>query len=255
MTFWQSVKNFFYTIGTDFGYMYSFMQEGNALNITLVCLAFLTVIAVAYLLGSINFAIIISGKKYKDDIRSHGSKNAGMTNMMRTYGKKAAVFTLLGDALKAVAACSIGYVVMGQLGAYAAGLFCMVGHVFPIYYGFKGGKGVVTAAATVLMTDPPTFLILLILFVVMVAIWRYISLASITCMALYPLILSFVSKLLTNAGTGVAKASIGVPFAVLMAILIIAKHWTNIQRLRSGTESKFSFKKSVKSPTNNKEEK
>lgn len=255
MTFWQSVKNFFYTIGTDFGYMYGFMQEGNALNITLVCLAFLTVIAVAYLLGSINFAIIISGKKYKDDIRSHGSKNAGMTNMMRTYGKKAAVFTLLGDALKAVAACSIGYVVMGQLGAYAAGLFCMVGHVFPIYYGFKGGKGVVTAAATVLMTDPPTFLILLILFVVMVAIWRYISLASITCMALYPLILSFISKLLTNAGTGVAKASIGVPFAVLMAILIIAKHWTNIQRLRTGTESKFSFKKSVKSTSETKEEK
>ena len=89
MTFWQTVGNFLYTaLGTDFGYMYKFMNEGGALNITFVCLAFLSIIVSAYLLGSINFAIIISGKKYKEDIRSHGSKNAGMTNMMRTYGKK-----------------------------------------------------------------------------------------------------------------------------------------------------------------------
>lgn len=255
MNFWESVGNFFSTVTSEFGYMDKYILDGSALSIALICLSFLTTIVVAYLLGSINFAIIISGRKYKDDIRSHGSKNAGMTNMMRTYGKKAAVLTLVGDALKAVIACFIGYLVMGQFGAYAAGLFCMVGHVFPLYYGFKGGKGVVTAAATVLMTDPPTFLILLILFVVMVAIWRYISLASITCMALYPLILGVVSKFLTLWGTGTAKISVGIPFTVLMAILIIAKHWTNIQRLRTGTESKFSFKKSVKAPTDTKEEK
>ena len=256
MTFWQTVGNFLYTaLGTDFGYMYKFMNEGGALNITFVCLAFLSIIVCAYLLGSINFAIIISGKKYKEDIRSHGSKNAGMTNMMRTYGKKAAVLTLVGDALKAVVACLVGYLIMGEFGAYAAGLFCMIGHVFPIYYGFKGGKGVVTAAATVLMTDPLTFLILLVLFIIMVAIWRYISLASITCIALYPLILGVVSKFVTLAGTGTAKISVGIPFTVLMAILIIAKHWTNIQRLRTGTESKFSFKKSVKSTSETKEEK
>ena len=139
---------------------------------------------------------------------------------------------------------------MGQLGAYAAGLFCMLGHVFPIYYGFKGGKGVVTAAATVLMTDPVVFLILITLFVIMVAIWRYISLASITCIGLYPLILSFTTKMFAG------KMSPFILFTVLMAILIIGKHWTNIQRLREGTESKFSFKKSVKSTkTNSQDEK
>lgn len=246
MTFWQSVGEFLKTITSEFGYMKNHMIEGGALNITLICLAFVAIILCAYLLGSINFAIIISGRKYKDDIRSHGSKNAGMTNMMRTYGKKAAVFTLLGDAFKAFAACIIGYLVLGQLGAYAAGLFCMLGHVFPIYYGFKGGKGVVTAAATVLITDPPTFLILFALFAVMVLIWRYISLASITCMGLYPLVLSFTSKIFAG------KISPFILFTVLMAILIIGKHWTNIQRLREGTESKFSFKKSVKAPTDDK---
>ena len=153
--------NFLYTVTSEYGFMLKPLQEGGTLNTVLVCLAFVAIILCAYLLGSVNFAIIISGKKYKDDIRSHGSKNAGMTNMMRTYGKGAAALTLGGDALKAVISCIIGYLVMGQFGAYAAGLFCMLGHVFPLYYGFKGGKGVVTAAATVLMTDPIVFLILI----------------------------------------------------------------------------------------------
>ena len=236
------MDKFFATVTSEFGFMYGPMLRGGALNITLICLTFLAVILTAYLLGSINFAIIISGKKYKDDIRSHGSKNAGMTNMMRTYGKKAAILTLVGDALKAVLSCIIGYLAMGQLGAYAAGLFCMIGHIFPIYYGFKGGKGVITAAATVLMTDPLVFLILFTLFALMVLIWRYISLASITCIGLYPLILSFTTKIFAG------KISPFILFTVLMAALIIGKHWTNIQRLRMGTESKFVFKKSVKTP-------
>lgn len=231
---------FFSKVTSEYGFMYERMIIGGALNIALVSLAFIAVILSAYLLGSINFAIIISGKKYKEDIRAHGSKNAGMTNMMRTYGKSAAVLTLVGDALKAIIACIIGYLAMGQLGAYAAGLFCMVGHVFPLYYGFKGGKGVVTAAATVLMTDPLVFLILITLFIIMVAIWRYISLASITCIGLYPLVLSFTTKVFAG------KISPFILFTVLMAFLIIGKHWPNIQRLRDGTESKFSFKKSAK---------
>ena len=236
------MSNFLYTVTSEYGFMLKPMLAGGALNITLVCLAFIAVIMIAYLLGSINFAIVISGRKYKEDIRAHGSKNAGMTNMMRTYGKSAAVLTLVGDALKAILSCIIGYLIMGQLGAYAAGLFCMIGHVFPLYYGFKGGKGVVTAAATVLMTDPLVFLILLTLFVIMVAIWRFISLASITCMGLYPLILSFTTRLF------VGKVSPFILFSILMAVLIIGKHWSNIKRLRDGTESKFSFKKSVKAP-------
>lgn len=234
--------DFLYTVTSEYGFMLKPMLAGGALNIALVCLAFIALILVAYLLGSINFAIVISGRKYKEDIRTHGSKNAGMTNMMRTYGKSAAVLTLVGDALKAILSCIIGYLIMGQLGAYAAGLFCMLGHVFPLYYGFKGGKGVVTAAATVLMTDPLVFLILLTLFIIMVAIWRFISLASITCMGLYPLILSFTTRMFTG------KVSPFILFTILMAVLIIGKHWSNIKRLREGTESKFSFKKSVKAP-------
>ena len=238
---------FFNKITSEYGYMLEPMLKGGALNIALVCLVFVAVILIAYLLGSINFAIIISGKKYKEDIRTHGSKNAGMTNMMRTYGKSAAALTLVGDALKAMLSCAIGYLAMGQLGAYAAGLFCMLGHVFPLYYGFKGGKGVVTAAATVLMTDPLVFLILITLFIIMVAIWRYISLASITCIGLYPLILSFTTRMFAG------KISPFILFTVLMALLIIGKHWPNIERLRNGTESKFSFKKSVKASTKDQE--
>ena len=226
--------------------MAGLMAEGGALNTVLICLAFICVILCAYLLGSINFAIIISKAKYKEDIRTFGSKNAGMTNMMRTYGKSAAALTITGDIVKAIVACIIGYLVMGQLGAFAAGLFCMVGHVFPLYYGFKGGKGVVTAFTTACMTDPLAFLIIFALFIVMVLIWRYISLGSITCFALYPLVLAFTTKVFGG------MISPFIIFAVLMSVLVVAKHWTNIQRLRNGTESKFSFKKSVKAPKSDK---
>ena len=91
---------------------------------------------VPYLLGSINFAIIISGKSYKQDIREFGSKNAGMTNMMRVYGKRAAGLTLLGDAMKAVVAGLFGYAILGQLGAYIAGTACIFGHTFPVFFKF-----------------------------------------------------------------------------------------------------------------------
>ena len=197
---------------------------------------------VSYLLGSLNFAIIISGRKYKDDIRSYGSKNAGMTNMMRTYGKSAAGLTLLGDALKAVVSCLIGYAVFGTIGAYIAGLFCIIGHMFPVYYGFKGGKGVVTAAITVLMCNPFVFLILFAIFVILVLLTKFISLGSIMCMLLYPLILDRINRMMVGYST------LEVLFAILMAVLVIVKHKENIGRLLKGQESKFSFKKSVKAP-------
>lgn len=242
------MADFFNTVISLYGFMSERIFEGGALNIALVCLAFIFVVLCAYLLGSINFAIIISKVKYKEDIRSFGSKNAGMTNMMRTYGKSAAALTITGDILKAVIACIIGYLIIGQLGAFAAGLFCVVGHIFPIYYGFKGGKGVVTAFTTACMTDPATFLIIFVLFIVMVLIWRYISLGSITCFGLYPLVLAFTSKMAHKINPALPEISPFIIFAVLISALVIAKHWTNIQRLRAGTESKFSFKKSVKPP-------
>ena len=191
---------------------------------------------VPYLLGSINFAVIISSKTYKDDVREHGSGNAGMTNMLRTYGKKAAALTLGGDALKAILACLVGYFMLGLNGAYIAGFFCILGHMFPVFFKFKGGKGVVTTAASMLMCNPIVFLILLILFVLIVYIWRYISLASIMCVLLYPVVLNGVDTVLI----GGSRAYI--IFTVLTTILVVLKHKDNLKRLLDGTENKFKFK-------------
>ena len=214
----------------------------ETLGLVLFIISVAVVIIAAYLLGSINFAIIISGKKYKQDIRDHGSKNAGMTNMMRTYGKKAAGLTLLGDALKAVAACLVGYVLIGSLGAYIAGLFCILGHIFPIFYRFKGGKGVVTTAVAILMCNPIVFAILFLLFVIIGLFTKDISLGSVVCVMLYPLLLDSISRIFTGSPTPY------VVFAMITAVVVVVKHWGNIKRLAEGKESKFSFKKSVKAP-------
>ena len=203
---------------------------------------------IAYLLGSINFAIIISGKTYKQDIRDYGSKNAGMTNMMRVYGKRAAAFTLLGDALKAIVAGLIGYAFLGQLGAYIAGCGCVIGHMFPVFFKFRGGKGVVTAAMSIMMCNPYVFLILVILFVLIVAMTKYISLGSVMCVLIYPFILNGMDTWLSGGCPYVL-------FALLISVLVIFKHRENIKRLREGTESKFSFKKSVKSGDKNNQDK
>lgn len=220
---------------------------GETTQVVVLALASAGIMAAAYLLGSLNFAIIISSKQYKQDIRNYGSNNAGMTNMMRTYGRKAAAFTLIGDALKAVVSCAIGYVVLGQFGAYMAGLFCIVGHIFPVYYRFKGGKGVVTAGVTILMCNPLVFLIIITIFLLIVLFTRYISLGSVMAMLLYPLILDRVDRLIPIMGQHEeVEGSIGVIFAVIMTVLIVFKHWSNIKRLLNGTESKFTFKKSVK---------
>ena len=224
-----------------------FYNESETTFIVLTVLCYLVTIFAAYLLGSLNFAIIISGKQYRQDIREFGSKNAGMTNMMRTYGKKAAGLTLLGDALKAVASCLVGYLLLGQMGAYIAGLFCIIGHMFPIYYRFKGGKGVVTAAITILMCNPFVFLILFVMFAVIVLCTKYISLGSVMCMLLYPILLDRIDRWLFG----------GAPYvwiAALMTVLVVVKHWENIKRLSQGKESKFSFKKSVKATTEEKNE-
>ena len=235
--------NFFNTFFTS-GFVFKALVENEA-SLSMPVYAtiyfgsiFLSAI-IAYLLGSLNFAIIISGRRYKEDIRSHGSKNAGMTNMMRTYGKSAAGLTLLGDALKAVVACLIGYATFGLMGAYISGLFCILGHMFPIYYRFKGGKGVVTSAVTILMCNPFVFLILFILFALIVLFTKYISLGSVMCMLLYPLILHRINLLF-------GQPTPEFIYAILMTALVVLKHKENIKRLLRGEESKFSFKKSVK---------
>ncbi|MBO7310963.1 MAG: glycerol-3-phosphate 1-O-acyltransferase PlsY [Clostridia bacterium] len=233
------------------GFLGNYINEHSAENpslfFTLFVLGFVFVAIAAYLLGSLNFAIIISGRAYKQDIRQYGSKNAGMTNMMRTYGKKAAALTLLGDALKAILAGIVGYAVLGERAASVAGVACVVGHMFPIFFKFKGGKGVVTTAAAVLMTNPFVFLILLILFVIIVLGTRYISVGSVMCMLIYPFLLSAVDTAITGGCDIFALMS-----AMLIMALVIYKHKDNIKRLRQGKENKFSFKKSVKAEDINK---
>lgn len=206
---------------------------------------------IPYLLGSLNFGVIISRKAYRDDVRTHGSGNAGTTNMLRTYGKGAAALTLLGDMLKAVVAVAFGYfiftyrsvididntptLVTDKIGAAVAGLFVMLGHMFPCYFRFKGGKGVATLAMVVLMINPIVFAILMLIFVIIVACTKYVSLGSVMGALLYPVILyAFEGK----RGSGTACA-----LAVVMGLLVVFMHRENIKRLREGKESKLSFKK------------
>ncbi len=214
-----------------------------AINIAMYVLCAL----IAYSLGSLNFGIIISKLIYHDDVRTHGSGNAGTTNMLRTYGKGAAAATIIGDALKVVLAIVIANFLVGSLyyGGYVAGFFAILGHVYPIYYGFKGGKGVVASAITILMLEPKVFLIVFAVFIAVVAIWRYISLGSIIAAAVYPLI-TYCYAMASRGGSG-----LDVVFAFLIAAFVIVLHRTNIQRLLEGKENKLSFKsKSSKSQNN-----
>lgn len=219
-------------------------MNGGAMNVIITVAMYILCALIAYALGSLNFGIIISKLIYKDDIRKYGSGNAGTTNMLRTYGKGAAIGTILGDALKVVVAILIGNCIVGALfgGGYIAGFFAVLGHVYPIYYKFKGGKGVVASAITILMLDWRVFLVVLGVFIVVVAIWRYISLGSILSAAIYPMIIYAAA---ISSGR---PAGIDFIFALVLAIFVIVLHRTNIQRLLDGKENKLSFKKKDKKP-------
>lgn len=198
-------------------------------------------VVIGYLLGSLNSAVILSKIMYRDDIRRHGSGNAGTTNMMRTYGKKAAILTLAFDMLKAGIAVWIGILLLGENAAYVAGAACIVGHCYPLYHKFKGGKGVAVAASMCLFANPIVFLILLVFFVIIVAFTKYISLGSVIGILMLPVLLNNYYSMLGRA----------IPLTVLIPVLfvtvfIIWQHRSNIKRLWEGKENKFSFKKSEK---------
>jgi len=208
-----------------------------------VILGFIFVIAAGYLLGSLNFGIIFSKLFFKDDVRNYGSHNAGATNMQRTYGTAAGVITIVGDALKQVAACLLGGFLLGLLGMYFAGFACIIGHIFPLYYGFKGGKGVVTVATLIAMTSIKTFIPILAIFLILVIGTKFISLGSVISAIVYPLILfNIVSS--NPEASGVEY--IGVMFAFAVAATVVIKHRENIKRIYNHTESKISFKKKDK---------
>ncbi len=215
---------------------------------------------VPYLLGSLNFAVIISKIFYHDDIRNHGSGNAGTTNMLRTYGKGAAAATLILDMSKCVVSVLIGNLLINYTGiwipdgnftvvqfhaGYLAGLFCIIGHIFPCFYKFRGGKGVASVAMFALCTEPIVFLILLAIFIIIVVGTKFVSLGSVMCMLLYPIFLNAIG---TQRGFTII-------IAFIISALIIFMHRENIKRIYHGKESKISFskKKKVENPEENNE--
>lgn len=215
----------------------------------------LLVIVGSYLLGSINSSIIISRVLYRDDIRKHGSGNAGMTNMLRTYGKGAAGLTLLGDMLKTALAVLlaaflfgfnyIGGVSMGDGYCYVAGLFAVLGHIFPIYYGFKGGKGVLVTSTMALILSPLPFAILFVIFVVIVWISKYVSLGSVTVAILYPVVLKGY-LVIRFSGAQYPMPGMIAFSTITLAIIIVWCHRGNLKRIQDRTERKISFKKKPK---------
>lgn len=206
----------------------------------------LIVCAAAYLLGSINTSILVA-KVYGVDIRAHGSGNAGMTNALRVLGKKAAVFVLIGDILKGVIAISVATLLVNisanllqgiimfdmDIYKYAAGFFVVLGHNFPVYFKFKGGKGILSTATVVAILHPKLFLCLLALFVVIVAITRYVSLGSVCAAAALVVIPLFTMR--DNPAF--------IVFAAVTGVLAIFMHRSNILRLVQGSENKLGAKK------------
>ncbi len=189
---------------------------------------------IGYLLGSINWGVILS-RKYGDDVRNHGSGNAGATNMMRTYGKKAGAKTLGLDFIKAAVASFAARILLGVMGAYIAGLFCIIGHAYPIFFKFKGGKGVVTISTMCLLTEWKTFLVLLVIYAIVIFGYKMVSMASCMVAALYPLILyMFIGP------------HIGVIVALISGAFVIYLHRANIRRILDHTESKLDFHKKSK---------
>ena len=215
--------------------------------------------AIGYLLGGVNWAIILTRIVQRRDIRDQGSGNAGMTNVLRSVGKLPALLTFVGDFLKCVIAVLLSQLIMnwmfmgpdvllsaghaptGELLRYAryiAGASCVVGHIFPVYYGFKGGKGIVSAAAMIALTDWRVFVAVILTFGV-VFLWKKImSLCSVTCAALYP-VYTFLIVFLLDYSRGFCQITyllFATGLSLFIGALVLYKHRANIGRLMRGEE-------------------
>jgi glycerol-3-phosphate acyltransferase PlsY len=203
----------------------------------------------AYLIGSISFSIIITKLFLKTDVRNHGSGNAGTTNVLRTAGKLPAILTLSLDFLKAVAAVEIARLLMNVFNpnenslliltvSFVAGIFCILGHIYPLYFGFRGGKGALTAVALVALIDWKIFVIEIFIFILIIVITRYVSAGTVIAAIAYPIttfsLLTFLK---------IDNALLDALFALFIAAIVIYKHKANIIRLLNGTESKIGQKK------------
>ena len=199
-------------------------------------LLYLAVAVGAYLLGSFSSAIIISSNVEKKDIRNYGSGNAGATNMLRTFGWLPGVGTFVLDVAKGLLATWLGWLVAGNEGMHIAALFVVIGHNWPVYYGFRGGKGILSSAALAIMMDWRIFVIGFSLFLIIVFATHYVSLGSILAATAYAVLFVIFFP--------------GQPWiwsiAIAMAVLAIFMHRSNIARLLHGTETKTYLLKSKK---------
>lgn len=208
-------------------------------------LVYIIVAVVAYLLGSISFSVIISKKMAGFDVREKGSGNAGTTNVLRSVGKKAAVITLIFDVLKGVLAVLVAYIVGNivkegvdkALLIQIAGLLVIVGHTFPIFFGFKGGKGIATALGVLLITNWNIGLICLVFALVLMALTKMVSLGSISAAILFPVLILFMPH------TAYLVDGNYIIYSILIAVLVVFNHRANVKRLLNGTENKLDFKK------------
>lgn len=222
---------------------------------------------IGYLLGSISFSIIITRKfDQKADIRTMGSGNAGFTNVLRSVGRLPAVLTLIGDFGKGVVAVLIGKLIFQfwsgtpdlsftvmQYGAYLAGFACLMGHLYPCYFGFKGGKGVLTTAAMMLLIDWRVFLIEIAIFILVFLCSRIISLCSVIGAICYPIstfLVTFFIDYMPHRMSGIdypfSYVIITTLVALLVGVVVIIKHRANIKRILAGTEKKITPKKREK---------
>lgn len=197
---------------------------------------------IAYLIGSINFSVILSKKMAGFDVREKGSGNAGTTNMLRSVGKKAAVITLICDILKGVVAILIAIAfgkifsdVNGALLVQVAGVAVILGHTFPIFFKFKGGKGVATSLGVLIMSNWQIGLICLVFALILIILTQMVSVGSIAAAILYPVLTLFIPENYIVPGNYII-------YSIVLAIIIIFNHRENVKRLLNGTENRISFK-------------
>ena len=203
---------------------------------------------ISYLIGSIMFSVIFTKKFAGFDVRTRGSGNAGSTNVLRTAGKKVAIITLICDILKGVVAVLIGYIVgkltkasvaTCQMLILTAGVMVVLGHTFPIFFKFKGGKGVATSLGVLLMINWRIGLICLVFALLIMAISRMVSLGSISAAILFPVLCIFI-----NENYLIKANHFGyILFGIILCLLVVFNHRSNLKRIFSGKENKLSFKK------------
>ena len=194
----------------------------------------LLVVLIGYLLGSISTGVVLSNMLAKTDIRTQGSGNAGTTNMLRVLGRKAALLTFIGDMLKGIIAVFIGKAMIGgELGGLLGVVGAVLGHYYPLYFGFKGGKGIATSFGSLLFVFPVQALLAFTVFLILVGVTHYVSVGSVAAAIVLPLLVVFTR--FSDPTLWIITSCIGVS--------VVWRHRANIVRLMNHTESKLDFSK------------